>query len=148
MTLIAYVFPTLRTLKNLIRSMPEKSSFKGSFWKQHGKRAQTLLKFASQHLYYIYRSLWRQLTCKRSLLVTCKISRLFPKTLSANGKYSLLNRDNLMPQIHMQVSRKRKTFFQFVSPFLKASLLLTIFKKKDDPHSWCISEISEPEKLF
>ena len=133
MTLIAYVFPTLRSLKNLIRSMPEKSSFKGSFWKQHGKRAQKLLKFASQHLYYIYRSLWRQLTCKRSLLVTCKISRLFPKTLSANGKYSLLNRDNLTPQIHMQVSRKRKTFFQFVSPFLKASLLLTIFKKKRWP---------------
>ena len=146
MTLIAYVFPTLRTLKNLIRSMPEKSSFKGSFWKQHGKRAQTLLKFASQHLYYIYRSLWRQLTCKRSLLVTCKISRLFPKTLSADGKYSLLNRDNLTQPIQMQLSRKQKTFSEFFSAFLKSSLNFEHFLKKDDPHCWCISEITDPEK--
>ena len=146
MTLIAYVFPTLRTLKNLIRSMPEKSSFKGSFWKQHGKRAQTLLKFASQHLYYIYRSLWRQLTCKRSLLVTCKIWRLFPNTLSADGKYSLLNRDNLMQPIQMQLYRKQKTFSDFFSAFLKSSLNFEHFQKKDDSHSWGISKITESEK--
>ena len=113
--------------------MSIKSRFKGSFKKQHGKCAQTLLKFAWQNLYHIYWSLWRQLTFKKFLLVICKIWRLFPNTLSADGKYSLLNRDNLMPQIHMQVCRKRKTFSQFVSPFLKASLLLTIFKKKRWP---------------
>ena len=51
MTLIADVFPKLHTQKNLVRSMPKKSHFKGSFGKQHGQRAQTLLKFAWQHLY-------------------------------------------------------------------------------------------------
>ena len=50
MTLIADVFPKLQTQKNIVRSMPKKLSFKGSFGKQHGKRAQTLLKFAWQHL--------------------------------------------------------------------------------------------------
>ena len=54
MTLIADLYPELRIQKNLVRSMSKKSRFKGSFGKQHGKRAQTLLKFAWQHLYHIY----------------------------------------------------------------------------------------------
>ena len=54
MTLIAEVFRTLRTPKNLVRSLSKKSPFKGSFGKQHGKRAQTLLKFAWQNFYHIY----------------------------------------------------------------------------------------------
>ena len=39
MTRRADVFPKLRKQKNLVRSMPIKSRFKGSFEKQHGKRA-------------------------------------------------------------------------------------------------------------
>ena len=117
MTLIAEVFPKLRTPKNMVTSMSKKSRFKGSFGKQHGKRAQTLLKFAWQHLYHIYWLLSRQLTCKRSLLVICKISRLFSNTLNAHGKYSLLNKDKLTQPIQMQVSRKQKTFSGFFLHF-------------------------------
>ena len=149
MTLIADVFPKLRTQKNLVRSMRKKSTLEGSFGKQHGKRAQTLLKFAWQNFYHIYWSLWMQLTCKKSLLVTCKISRLFPNTLSADGKYSLLNRDNLTQPIQMQLSRKQKTFSEFFSAFLKSSLNFEHFqkkKKKNDSHSWGISEITDSEK--
>ena len=130
MTPVAEVFPKLRTPKNMVTSMSKKSRFKGSFGKQHGKRAQTLLKFAWQHLYHIYWSLWRQLTFKKFLLVICKISRLFPNTLSADGKYSLLNRDSLTQPIQMQLSRKQKTFSEFFSAFLKASLNFNIFKEK------------------
>ena len=130
MTLIADVFPKLPTQKNLVRSMPKESIFKGSFKKQHGKRAQTLLKFAWQNLYHIYWSLWRQLTFKKFLLVICKISRLFPNTLSADGKYSLLNRDNLTQPIQMQVSRKQKTFSEFFSAFLKSNWSFEHFQKK------------------
>ena len=146
MTLIADVFPKLRTQKHLVRSMPKKWSFKGFFGKQHGKRAKTLLKFAWQHLYHIYWSLWRQLTCKKSLLVICKISRQFPNTLSADGKCSLLNRGNSTQPIQMQVSRKEKNFSQFFSAFLKSSLNFEHCLKKDDPHGWCISEITDTEK--
>ena len=146
MTLIAEVFPNLQSPKNNVRSMSIKSRFKGSFKKQHGKCAQTLLKFAWQNLYHIYWSLWRQLTFKKFLLVICKISRLFPNTLSADGKYSLLNRDNLMREIQMQLSGKQKTFCQFFPAFLKSSLNFEHFWKKDDPHCWCISEITDPEK--
>ena len=146
MTPVAEVFPKLRTPKNMVTSMSKKSRFKGSFEKQHGKRAQTLLKFAWQHLYHIYWSLWRQLTCKKSLLVICKISRLFPNTLSADGKYSLLNRDNLTQPIQMQLSGKQKTFSQFFSAFLKSSLGFEDFQKKGDSLSWGISEITVSQK--
>ena len=146
MTLIADVFPKLPTQKNLVRSMPKNSSFKGSFGKQHGKRAQTLLKFAWKNLYQIYWSLWRQLTCKKSLLVICKISILFPNSLSAHGKYSLFNRDNLTQPIQMQLSRKQKSFSQFFSSFLKSSLNFEPFPKKDDSHSSGISDITESER--
>ena len=37
---MADVFAKLLTLKNMVRSMSKKSRFRGSFEKQHGKRAQ------------------------------------------------------------------------------------------------------------
>ena len=55
---------------------------------------------------------------------------LFPNTLSANSRYSLHNRDNLTESIEMQLSRKQKTFSEFFSAFLKASLNFNIFKEK------------------
>ena len=146
MTLIADLFPKLRTPKKMVTSMSKKSHFKGSFGKQHGKRAQTLLKFAWQHLYHIYWSLWMQLIRKKSLLVTFKISRLFPNTLSADGKYCLVNRDNSTRPIQTQLSRKEKTFSDIFSAFLKSSLNFERFLKKDDPHCWFISEVTNSEK--
>ena len=146
MTLKAELFPKLGSPKEKVRSNSKKSSFKRSFGKQHGKDAQTLLKFPWQHLYHIYWSLWMQFTCKKSLLVICKVSRLFPNTLSGDGKNSLLNRDNLTQPIQMQLSRKQKTFSEFFCAFLKSSLNFEHFQKKDDSHSWGISKIRESEK--
>ena len=74
--------------------------------------------------------LWRQLSCKKSLLVTWNILRLFINTLSADAKYSLLNRENLTQSIQMQVSRKQKTFSESFSAFLKCSLNFEHFQKK------------------
>ena len=146
MTLIAEVFPKLRSPKNKVRSMSIKSRFKGSFKKQHGKCAQTLFKCQGQLLYNIYWSLLRQLSYKKSLLVICKISRLFLNTLSADARYSFFNRDNLMQPIQMQVSRKQKTISQSFSAFLKSSLNFEHFHQKDEPHGWCILEITHSEK--
>ena len=146
MTLIAEVFPNLRSPKNNVRSMSIKSRFKGSFKKQHGKCAQTLFKFAWQNLYHIYWSLWRQLTFKKFLLVICKISTLFPNTLSADGKYSPLNRDNLTQPIQMQLPQKQKKISGFSSAFSKLTLNFKHFQKKDDPHSWYFSEIPDSQK--
>ena len=53
MTLIADLFPILRTPKNVVRYMSKKSRFKGSFERQHGKRVQTLLRSEPEHRYHI-----------------------------------------------------------------------------------------------
>ena len=60
---------------------------------------------------------------------------MFPNTLSADGKYSVLDGDNLTQRIQMLLSRKQKTFSQFFSSFLKSTLNFEHFQKKDDPHS-------------
>ena len=122
MTLIARLFPKLGTPKHMVRSISKRSSFYGSFGKQHGKRAKTFSKFEWQHLYHIYWSLWRRLAWNKSLLVICKILKLFPNTLSADRKYFLLNWDNLTQHIQMQLSQKQKPFSQFFTVFLKSSL--------------------------
>ena len=53
MTLIADLFPKLRTPKNGPRYISKKSRFKGPFDMQHGKRVQTLLQCERQHHYHI-----------------------------------------------------------------------------------------------
>ena len=146
MALIADIFPKLRIQKNLVRSTSKNSRFKASFGKEHGKSPQTLLKFAWQYLYHIYWLLWTQLTCKKSLLVICKISRPFPNALSAYCKCSLFTRGNLTQPIQMQLSRKQKTFSNFFLHFWNLVEILNIFKQKDDSHTWGISEITDSEK--
>ena len=135
MTLIADVFLKLRTPKNMVRSMPKKSSFRGCVERRHGKCAKTLLKFEGQLVYHIYRSLRRILSYKKFLLVICKISRLFPNTLTADGKYSHFDRDNLTQRIPMHLSQKQKNFSKVFSSFLISSLNLHRFQKKDYTHS-------------
>ena len=75
-----------------------------------------------------------------------KILGLFVNTLTADDKYSLLNRDNLTQSIQTLLSQKPKAFSQFFSSFLKSTLNFEHFQKKDDPHSRCISEITVYEK--
>ena len=53
MTLIADLFPKLRTPQNVVRYMSKKSRFNGPFDRQHGKRAQTLLRSEREHRYHI-----------------------------------------------------------------------------------------------
>ena len=53
MTFIAYLFPKLRTPKNVVRFLSKKSRFKGPFDRQHGKRVQTLLQSEPQDRYHI-----------------------------------------------------------------------------------------------
>ena len=53
MTFIADLFAKLRTPKNVVRYLSKKSSFKGLFDRQHGKRVQTLLRSEPQHRYHI-----------------------------------------------------------------------------------------------
>ena len=53
MTLIAHFFPILRSLKNLIKYMSEKSILRGPYERQDRKPLQTLLVSERQHRFHI-----------------------------------------------------------------------------------------------
>ena len=130
MTLIAYLFLGLRPAKNVVRDICKNSLFRLPFQKEHGKLVSTLFKFERQHLYHIYWSRRSQFRFKKSLLVICKCLRLVVNTMSAVGKCSLPNSDNLMQPIHMQLSEKLKNFCNFILHFLNWGLILEIFRKR------------------
>ena len=65
----------------------------------------------------------------------CKILRQFVNTLTADDKYSLLNRDDLTQPIQILLSQKEKTFSAFFSKVLKSTLNFKNFQKNDDHHS-------------
>ena len=80
------------------------------------------------------------------MLVLFQILGLFVNTLTDDGKYSLLYRDNLTQQIQILLSQKAKTFSQLFSEILKPTLNFEHFQKKDDPHSRCSSQMTVSEK--
>ena len=64
------------------------------------------------------------------MLVLCKILRLFVNTLTADDKYSLVNRGNLKEPIQILLNQKDKTFSQFFCSFQKSALNFEHFQKK------------------
>ena len=55
--------------------------------------------------------------------------------MTADGKYSVLNRDNLTQSIPTQLSQKQKAFYKFFVVFSKSTLNFEHLQKKDDLHS-------------
>ena len=53
MTLIADLFPKLRTPKNVVTYMSKNSRFEVPFDRQHGKRVEKFLRSEPQHRYHI-----------------------------------------------------------------------------------------------
>ena len=60
---------------------------------------------------------------------------MFVNPLTADDKYSLLNRGNLLQHFQMQLSQKRKIFSGFFFAFAKFSFNFEHFqkKKKNEP---------------
>ena len=101
--------------------MSKKPGLREPFDKQHGKSAQAMLKSASHHLNPIHWSMPSHLSWKTSLFLTCQILGLLVNTLAADGKYPVLNRDNLTIPTQMQLSQKQKAFDQFFAACLKST---------------------------
>ena len=59
---------------------------------------------------------------------------LIVKTLAADKRYPVLNRDNLTRPIQMQLSQKQKTFCKAFAAFLKSKLNFEIFESKNNHH--------------
>ena len=126
--------------------MSKKPSLRKHIGEWHGEWEQALLKSGRRHLQDSYWSLRTQLGWKKSLLLICKVRKLFVNTLTARDKYSLRNRDNLTQPIQRQLSQKQETFSGFCFGFYKSKLNFKHFPKKEDTHSWCIFEITDSEK--
>ena len=94
-TLIVYVLTKLRTAKDVVRQMSKKPRFRTPFESRHVKGSQALVKSAWQHFYHIFSSLWDILSWKMSLLVICKILRVFVNTFTVGDEHFLRNSQNL-----------------------------------------------------
>ena len=127
--------------------MPKKSRFRGPFEKQHRKRAEGMLKSASEHFYNIHWSLPSQFSQKKSLLLTCQIFGLLVNKLDSDERYPVLDRDNLTIVVQMQLPQKQKAFSQFSTAFFKSRFNFKYFEKKVGARRFCISEITDFENI-
>ena len=59
---------------------------------------------------------------KKSLLLTCQILGLLVNILDADGKYPVLNNENLTIPVKMILSKKQKNSSQFEAAFWKSRL--------------------------
>ena len=66
--------------------------------------------------------------------------------MSSVDKNSIPNRAYLTQPIQMQLSQKQKIFAKYFPAFSKSSLNFEHFGKKDDAHSFFISEMTASEK--
>ena len=60
---------------------------------------------------------------------------MFVNTLTADDKYSPLNRDNLTKPVRTKLSQKQQAFLEFFLAFSKYTLNFEHFQKTDDPPS-------------
>ena len=121
MSLIAHGFPKLRIAKDVVRWISKKPSFRTTFDSQHAKGDQ-------KGFYQISSSVWGKLRCKRSLLAMFQVVGLFVNTLTANGKYSFLNRGIYRNQFKCNYLRNKKTFSEFFPTIMNASTTWKVSK--------------------
>ena len=72
---------------------------------------------------------------------------MFRNTLISNDKYPVRDCVNLLSPIQMQLSLKPTIFSHFFVPFLESTSNFKHFEKKDDRHSYFITEITGSERL-
>ena len=80
------------------------------------------------------------------LLMICEILGVFVNILTAAGKYPLQACQNLLLQIQMHLSKKRKSFSNSLFHFWNFHQILNILKKKNDGHNLCVSEIKDCQR--
>ena len=71
---------------------------------------------------------------------------LFRNTLTANDNYPVEDSVNFLSPIRMEFYLKSTIFSDFFVSFLESTSNFKHFEKKDDRHSYFISEITECEK--
>ena len=147
MIVIATLFRKFQTVKDLVRPLFKKHHFRNSFDNQHVKESQSLAKYAWEHFHHIFSSLCQTLIWKNSPLVICWILGVFRNTLTANAKYPVRDCENLSSPIQMQLSLYPKFFSDWSFVLLEFTSNFKDFQKKDDLHSYFLSEITDCQRL-
>ena len=101
---IANVFPKLVTVEGLVTPLTIQHRLKTSFYSQHVKRFQTLVKSSWEHFYDIFWSLWGEIIWKISTWLKFGIIGLFANTWTADYKYHVPDCENLPFPIQIQLS--------------------------------------------
>ena len=148
MTLSAFVFPKLRTLKTRLDKCL-KSSVSGDpltsnmtnvpnhCWSLHNSSFIILSGHKQGDWVGKYLSYWHAKSWD------CFLTHWLPIK-----KDLFLNMDNLTLPIQTHLSQNRKAFSKFFAPIFKSSLNFKRLEKTDDPHSVCISKITDSENVF
>ena len=131
MTLITYIFPKLRTEKDLVTAIPKKRLYRTKLDSQHVKVSQTLVKSSWQHFYRLFSSISWQLTRKMFHLVVCQILGHFVNTFSADDKYSLRKSEIFRQPIQMQLPKKQITYCEFQLHLSNLHQFFNFFKKEN-----------------
>ena len=73
--------------------------------------------------------------CSQKYCYKLSLLGLFVNPLTADEKYSLLNRGNLLQHFQMHLSQKQKIFSKFFLHFVNLNSISNIFKK-NEPRTW------------
>ena len=114
MTLTAFAFPKVRTLKTWLDKCLR--------CPVSANPSPCDMVNVPKQCWNLHQSFLRKLSWEKSLLLTCKIFWLLVKTLATDEKDLFHYTNNLTIPIQMQFSQKQKTFSQFLSEFLKCRL--------------------------
>ena len=90
MTLTAYIFPKLRSAKDLLTTLSKRRCVRRPVDRQHVKWYKKLVKSTQETFYYIFLLLRGKLTWKMSFLIY-EISGHFVNTLDTDDKYCCCN---------------------------------------------------------
>ena len=121
--------------------MSKLPSFTQRLGREHVNGSKTLLRSARNQFQTTFPLIWERRSRRRLVLVRSEFLGQFVKAWTADYKYSRYNRENLWQQVPIQISRKPKTFSSFVIAFLKSTLNLKYFERKDQSQSLSVTEI-------
>ena len=111
------------------------------FGRQYVNRSQTLLRSARNQIRTTLPLISYRGSRERLVVVRSDFSGEFVNTFTADYKYSRWNRDNLWQQVPRQISQKVNAFSGFFIAFVKSTLNLEYFEKKDQSQRLSITEI-------
>ena len=116
------------------------------FGRQHVNGSKTLLRLVRNQFHTNFPLIQEIRRRKRLVLVKSQFLGQFVNKLTADYQYSRQNREILWQQDPMQISRKLKIFSGFFIAFLKSTLNLEYFERKDQSKSLSITGIINCER--